>query len=125
MEHYDNQETLHCYQEYSQGPCKEGHIFYQPVGENGTQKNPKCLLLSPDLEKIFQPDDGDFTLRQIIRGPGFEILTCESGQSFDIITKKCRKTSSHNNTKNTSNGPIRGKKNVLEFLRYKIQLRGR
>ena len=122
MEHYDNQETLHCYQEYSQGPCKEGHIFYQPVGENGTPKNPKCLLLSPDLEKIFQPDDGNFDVRQIFSGYGFEIPKCESGQSFDIITKKCEKTSSHNNTEN---GPIGGKKNVLEFLRYKIQLRGR
>ena len=92
MEHYDDQGNLH------------------------------CLQLIPDLEKIFQPDDGNFDVRQIFSGYGFEIPKCESGQSFDIITKKCEKTSSHNNTEN---GPIGGKKNVLEFLRFKIQLRGR
>ena len=47
LEHYDDQSILHCYEEYTQGPCMEEQIFYQPVelDDNGAQKNPICIFI--------------------------------------------------------------------------------
>ena len=81
---------------YYLGECHCQNNFLEHYNDQG---NLHCL----------QPDDGNFDVRQIFSGYGFEIPKCESGQSFDIITKKCEKTSSHNNTQN---GPIGGKKNT-------------
>ena len=53
LEHYDDQSILHCYEEYTQGPCMEEQIFYQPVelDDNGAQKNPISNYLV--LESFF------------------------------------------------------------------------
>jgi hypothetical protein len=72
LEHYDDQNKLHCYEENSQGPCIEGYILYQPfeVDENCAQKNPICVS----------------------SGTGFR--TCHTGRRIDITTGKCEKISS-------------------------------
>ena len=77
LEHYDDQSILHCYEEYTQGPCMEEQIFYQPVelDDNGAQKNPICI----------------FSIRELFP------KSCPSGERRDQTSGKCRATSSHSN----------------------------
>ena len=112
MEHYDDQNRLHCYEENSQGPCKDGEILVQPdeVDENGALKNPVC---SPDFE-LRRPG--------VLSGNGFR-TKCKNGKRFDKTTKTCKKTSKHG--KSTKRRSIGGQKNVVNFLRHKKKRQGR
>ena len=97
LEHYDDQSILHCYEEYTQGPCMEEQIFYQPVelDDNGAQKNPICI----------------FSIRELFP------KSCPSGERRDQTSGKCRATSSHSN--NNMKKVMGGYPTVLEFVRHK------
>ena len=96
MEHYDDQNRLHCYEENSQGPCEDREIFIQPdeEDENGVLKDPVC---STDFE---------------IKGGVIFQSHCPKGTRYDRMTRKCKKTRTHHRNK-----PCGRHKNLQECLR--------
>ena len=83
MEHYDDQDRLHCYKENSQGPCEDGEKFIQldEEDENGAQSIPVCSTESLNFEiKV-----GLISFEK----------TCSNGKFYDIITRRCLKTHQH------------------------------
>ena len=85
MEHYDDQNRLHCYEENTQGPCEDEQIFNQPdeEDENGVLKDPACST--------------EFEIKGIFGKNGFR--TCPKGKRYDRITRKCKKTHIHRRNK--------------------------
>ena len=105
LEKYDDKNRLHCYQENSKGPCKDGQIFVQSdeVDENGVAKKPTCS------------DEYQFEIRRLIDGRGFENV-CANGRRRDKTTGRCAKTFRH---KSNLRRTIGGHRNVMEFLRFR------
>ena len=103
LEKYDDKNRLHCYQENSKGPCKDGQIFVQSdeVDENGVAKKPTCS------------DEYQFEIR-LIDGRGFENV-CANGKRRDKTTGKCVATFHHSNNVIRTIG---GYRNVLKYLRF-------
>ena len=112
MEHYDNQNRLHCYEENSQGPCEDGKIFVQPDDEDekSALKGPVCI--------------DNFELRRpVMSGNGFG-KKCSNGKRYDRTTGKCKKTSRHGK-KSNKRSSIGRHKNVVNFLRNRKKRQGR
>ena len=86
-----------------------GQIFVQSdeVDENGVLKKPEC-----------SDEKNPFGIR-LIDGRGFENV-CANGKLRDKTTGKCATTYRH---RNTASRAIRGHRNVLKFLRFKIKSR--
>ena len=99
MEHYDDQNRLHCYVENTQGPCEDEQAFVQPEGidENGLLKNPIC---------------DKFGIRQLIR-----FKKCYNGSKWDPTTRKCKKTYKRNK-------PCGRHTNLVQCLRRQGNRRG-
>ena len=79
LEHYDEQDRLHCYEENSRGPCENGKVFVQPDEEekNGVLKNPIC---SDDCQnnylRYYDDQNRLYCYEENSQGP------CENGNVF-------------------------------------------